>query len=72
MIRRTFIGLFFALPSAVSPALAHTAQAAPHMKAAAASGPNADLFIGYWKDIAPRRLYGALEVRDLLTRSLSK
>lgn len=69
MIRRTFIGLFFALPSAVSPALAHTAQAAPHMKAAAASGPNADLFIGYWKDIAPRRLYGALEVRDLLTRN---
>jgi mannose-6-phosphate isomerase-like protein (cupin superfamily) len=26
------------------------------------------MFIGYWKDSKPRRLYGTLEVRDILTR----
>lgn len=31
-------------------------------------GMNIDLFIGYGKDAKPRRLYGAIEVRDILTR----
>jgi mannose-6-phosphate isomerase-like protein (cupin superfamily) len=37
-------------------------------KNAPSGGVNIDLYIGYWKDSKPRRLYGALEVRDILTR----
>lgn len=69
MIRRTFIGRLALLPAAASPLLARSAQAAPQVQPTAASDPNADLFIGYWKDAATRRLYGSLEVRDLLTRA---
>lgn len=34
-----------------------------------AAALNVDFFIGYWKETRPRRLYGSLEVWDLLTRA---
>ena len=68
MIRRTFIGSLAALPASVSPIFTRAVPAAPRIPPSA-SGLDADLFIGYWKDATPRRVYGALEVWDLLTRS---
>jgi len=44
------------------------AQAATHVSPATAKS-DADMFIGYWKECKPRRLFGSLEVWDLLTRA---
>lgn len=32
------------------------------------SRPDIDMFMGHWKDSKPRRIFGSLEVRDILTK----
>lgn len=66
MIRRTFIGSSLPILTAL-PFLSRPASGAPRPKSSG-SEPDIDLFVGFLKDTSPRRIYGALDVYDLLTR----
>jgi mannose-6-phosphate isomerase-like protein (cupin superfamily) len=68
MIRRAFLGSTLAAPAAAFSFGLRPAAAGPDILPAA-SKINADYFIGYWKETKSRRLYGSLEVWDLLTHA---